>query len=76
MIQIIAFILGGVSAYRLWDEHIVLAIIAIAIAFSFGLHRDEIAEKNLTGLNPDRAARRLMFSTYALIGLFIYSLFV
>lgn len=73
MIQIIAFMLGGVSAYQLWDEHIVLAIIAIAIAFSFGLNPEEIQEAKQTGHNPDSAATRMAFSMLILSGLFVYS---
>lgn len=76
MLQIFVWILGAIAAYRLWDQHMWLSIVAILAALSFELSPAEKREQSATGLNPDGAAHRFFWSTFIVIGIFVYSLFV
>ena len=76
MLRIFFWILCFVTGYRLWDYSAWFIVVIIALAFGFGLEPDEMQERNINGVNPDGAVRRLMMSFFLVFVMFIYSFFI
>lgn len=73
--QILLWVLGAVSAYRLWEDTMWLSIIAIVLVLSYQVWPEEQREHNTKGMYNNITATRLAW-TFALVAIiFIYSLF-
>jgi len=72
----VMWVLGAVTAYRLWENVTWLSIIVILLTVSFGVHQDEQREHNATGMYSNITANRLMWTSTLVVIIFIYSLFV
>lgn len=74
--QFIIWIIGAVSAFRLWEDIRWLAVVAIVLTLSYGTHGNEKEEYERNGEYSDSTATRLMITTVLLVGILIYSFFV
>lgn len=75
MIQLaIVWILGGVSAYRLWENTTWLAIVAILLVLSYGVHGDENREHEQKGMYSKATGTRLLWTFALVVIIFVYSL--
>ncbi len=74
MMQIIVWILGIVSAYRLWENKPWLSVVVILLVLSYQAHQDEQHHQNMTGEFPQATATRFMLSTIGVVAIFVYSL--
>ena len=77
MLGLIFTILGAVAAYRLWDNHTVLAVIAIIAALYQASSLNEML-KERHGLQTEDKAQTMIniIGTIVIIGLLIYSFIV
>lgn len=73
--QYIAWIIGAVAAFRLWDNVRWLSIVAIVLALSYAVHGDENEEYRQKGEYSDSTASRLAITATLLVGILIYSFF-
>jgi hypothetical protein len=73
--QYIAWIVGAVAAFRLWQNVKWLSIVAIVLALSYAVNRDESAEYEHKGEHSDSTATRLAITATLLVGILIYSFF-
>ena len=74
MKQVIVWILGGIAAFRLWEDVTWLAVLVILLAISYGVHPGENRQHNSTGEYSNRTATRLFLTFIAVLGIFIFSL--
>ncbi|MDP3764126.1 MAG: hypothetical protein Q8Q95_00700 [bacterium] len=73
--QIIIWILGAVTVYRLWGSVTWLSIVVILLVLSYSVLPDEQQEQNKTGMFSTATAVRLMWTFIPVVIIFIYSLF-
>ncbi|MBU2523699.1 hypothetical protein KKG71_00705 [Patescibacteria group bacterium] len=68
-------ILGGITTYRLWEDHRGLAIFAIVITLYQASSLSEMF-KEKQGSQPENRAQTTinMVASFIILGLFIYSL--
>jgi hypothetical protein len=74
--QIILWILGGIAAYRLWEDVTWLSVFVIILTLSYGVHGEENQEHAKKGEYSDSTGRRLMLSFVIVVIIFLYSLSV
>ena len=63
--------MGAVAAYRLWENHLWLAIFVAALALSYGVHPDESHEHDAKGMYSRATGTRLMLTAIAVGGILI-----
>lgn len=73
--KISVWVLGGISAYRLWGNATWLSVFAIILALSYSVHKNEQREHDATGMYSNLTATRLGWTFLLMIIIFIYSLF-
>lgn len=73
--KISVWILGGISAYRLWGNVTWLSVFVIVLALSYSVHKNEQQEHNTTGMYSNKTATRLMWTFILVVIIFVYSLF-
>lgn len=73
--QILLWILGAVSAYRLWGNVTWLSVVVIILVLSYQVWPEEQHEYNTKGMYDNITANRLMWTFILVVIIFIFSLF-
>lgn len=72
--MVIAWILAGIAAFRLWESVAWLSVLVIVLAVSYGVHSNENAHHKAHGEYSDATATRLGLTFLGILGIFLYSL--
>ena len=73
--QVIVWVMGGIAAYRLWEEMAWLSILVVVIAISYSVHPEENKEHEARGEYSNATATRLAFTFLIVAGILLYSFF-